>query len=59
MTSARPHGNYIGGEWAAARSGAVFESRNPADTRELIGSFADSGPPDVARAVAQKAQIDA
>jgi len=46
------HGNYIGGEWTPAASGAVFENRNPADTRELIGSFADSGPPDVARAVA-------
>lgn len=31
-----PRGNYIGGEWVPARSGAVFENRNPADARELV-----------------------
>src|SRR5258706_14311097 len=45
-------GNYIAGEWVPARSGAVFENRNPADTRELIGHFADSAPEDVGKAVA-------
>jgi alpha-ketoglutaric semialdehyde dehydrogenase len=43
--------NYVGGEWVAAASGKTFENRNPADTSELIGSFADSGPEDVERAV--------
>jgi acyl-CoA reductase-like NAD-dependent aldehyde dehydrogenase len=46
------HGNYIGGAWVPARSGHTFESRNPADTRELVGTFADSGPEDVEQAVA-------
>src|SRR5262249_27760102 len=44
--------NYIAGEWVASASGKTFENRNPADTSELIGSFADSGPEDVERAVA-------
>ncbi len=44
--------NYIGGEWTPAASGRSFENRNPADTSELVGRFADSGPEDVERAVA-------
>src|SRR5262249_61429833 len=44
--------NYVGGEWVPAASGKTFENRNPADTSELIGTFADSGPEDVERAVA-------
>ena len=44
-------GNYIGGAWVPAASGKTFENRNPADTSELIGTFADSGPEDVERAV--------
>ena len=53
-TSKKPaaHGNFIGGEWVPARSGTTFENRNPADTTDLIGTFADSGPEDVERAVA-------
>jgi acyl-CoA reductase-like NAD-dependent aldehyde dehydrogenase len=46
------HGNLIAGAWVQARSGRTFENRNPADTRELIGTFADSGPEDVEQAVA-------
>ena len=51
---ARPaaHGNYIGGQWVPAASGRTFENRNPADTSDLIGTFAESGPEDVERAVA-------
>ncbi len=45
-------GNYIDGEWMPAAAGRCFESRNPADTAELIGCFADSADEDVARAVA-------
>jgi alpha-ketoglutaric semialdehyde dehydrogenase len=46
------HGNYVAGEWVPAASGKTFENRNPADTSDLIGTFADSGPEDVERAVA-------
>ena len=35
-----------------AVSGRTFENRNPADTREVVGTFAESGPEDVQRAVA-------
>ncbi len=46
------YGNYIGGEWKDASSSRTFDNRNPADTAELVGTFADSGPEDVERAVA-------
>jgi len=45
------HGNFISGEWTKARSGKTFENRNPADIREVIGVFPDSGPEDVERAI--------
>ncbi|HVO13246.1 MAG TPA: aldehyde dehydrogenase family protein [Vicinamibacteria bacterium] len=45
-------GNYIDGEWTPAAGGRTFENRNPADTGELVGRFADSSPEDVERAVA-------
>jgi aldehyde dehydrogenase (NAD+) len=35
-----------------AQSGRTFENRNPADTDDLVGVFADSGPADAERAVA-------
>ncbi len=44
-------GNFIGGEWRTAESGRTFESRNPADTRDLIGTFAASDAADVAAAI--------
>jgi len=43
--------NYIGGEWRPAASGRTFENRNPADTDDLIGTFAASSAEDVAAAV--------
>ncbi|MCX5496638.1 aldehyde dehydrogenase family protein [Kaistia dalseonensis] len=43
--------NYIGGQWIGAASGATFEDTNPADERDLIGAFPDSGAADVAAAV--------
>ena len=49
---ASAHGNFIAGEWKAATSGRTFENRNPADGDDLVGTFADSGPEDVERAVA-------
>jgi len=52
--NARPtaHGNYIGGAWVPAKSGKTFENRNPADTSDVIGTFAESGPEDAELAVA-------
>jgi aldehyde dehydrogenase (NAD+) len=52
--NARPtsYGNYIGGEWVPAASGKTLENRNPADTSDLIGTFAESGPEDAEKAVA-------
>jgi aldehyde dehydrogenase (NAD+) len=44
-------GNFIGGEWRESHSGQTFESRNPADTRDLIGRFAASNAADVAAAI--------
>ena len=49
---AEAHGNYIGGRFLPAASGRAAENRNPADTSDLIGSFADSAAEDVERAVA-------
>ncbi len=43
--------NYIGGRWQPARSGATFESADPA-TGEVLGVCARSGIEDVAEAVA-------
>ncbi len=43
--------NYIGGRWQPARSGATFESVDPA-TGEVLGVCARSGIEDVAEAVA-------
>jgi acyl-CoA reductase-like NAD-dependent aldehyde dehydrogenase len=47
--------NFIGGQWVAARSGATFENRNPADTEELIGLFAKSDRDDTREAIAAAA----
>ncbi len=44
--------NLIGGRWVAPASGRYLENRNPADIRDLIGRFPDSGAPDVDAAVA-------
>jgi alpha-ketoglutaric semialdehyde dehydrogenase len=46
----RRFGHFIAGEWIGARTGATFESRNPA-TGEVIATFAAGGPEDVAMAV--------
>jgi aldehyde dehydrogenase (NAD+) len=43
--------NFINGEWVAARGGAAFENRNPANTDELVGMFPSSGEDDVNDAV--------
>jgi alpha-ketoglutaric semialdehyde dehydrogenase len=48
--------NYIGGQWVSARSGRLFENRNPADITDCIGRFADSDERDVRDAVDAAAQ---
>jgi aldehyde dehydrogenase (NAD+) len=43
--------NYIAGEWCDSTSGETFVSRNPADTRDIIGRFQQGSAADVAMAV--------
>ncbi|HEX2025931.1 MAG TPA: aldehyde dehydrogenase family protein [Actinomycetota bacterium] len=43
--------NYIGGKWIPAASGDTFESRNPANRDELLGTFPRSKAEDVDQAV--------
>ncbi len=43
--------NHINGRWVDAGNKKIFESRNPADTREVIGVVADSDASDVEKAV--------
>jgi aldehyde dehydrogenase (NAD+) len=43
--------HFIAGEWCASTSSVTFESRNPADTRDVIGRFQQGTPADVAMAV--------
>ncbi|HLA19423.1 MAG TPA: aldehyde dehydrogenase family protein, partial [Dehalococcoidia bacterium] len=47
--------NYIAGKWSPPKSDKRFERENPA-TGETIGTFPDSGPDDVADAVAAAAE---
>jgi len=42
---------FIAGEWVDGVGGETFESRNPADTRDLIGRFQSGTAADVARAI--------
>ncbi|MFI5200082.1 MAG: aldehyde dehydrogenase family protein [Candidatus Limnocylindrales bacterium] len=42
---------FIAGEWVDSVSGRTFESRNPADTRDLVGQFQAGTAADVARAI--------
>src|SRR4029077_12574447 len=42
---------YIAGEWSHSDSGRTFESRNPADTRDVVGLFQQGTKADVARAI--------
>ncbi len=43
--------NYIGGEWVSCVAGDTYQNTNPADTRDVVGSFQASGAADAARAV--------
>jgi aldehyde dehydrogenase (NAD+) len=49
--------NFIDGKWEEALTGGTFESRNPADTDQLVGVVVKSGKGDVDKAV--KAARDA
>lgn len=52
MSETRLFKNFIGGEFVASSTGKTFERRNPADSRDLVGVFQDSGADDVHAAVA-------
>jgi alpha-ketoglutaric semialdehyde dehydrogenase len=43
--------HFIAGDWCDSTSGATFESRNPADTRDVVGWFQQGTKADVAMAV--------
>ena len=43
--------NFIAGRWVRPSTGRYFENRNPANTRDLIGRFPESGSEDVDAAV--------
>jgi len=45
------HYNFVDGRWEPSVSGDVFENRNPANTKDLVGVFQKSSAADVARAV--------
>jgi len=48
--------NLIGGELLAARSGKFYQNTNPADSRDVVGSFPASGAEDVNAAVEAAAE---
>ncbi|HEV8282436.1 MAG TPA: aldehyde dehydrogenase family protein [Candidatus Limnocylindrales bacterium] len=43
--------HFIAGEWMASAGGGTFESRNPADDRDVIGRFQQGTAADVAMAI--------
>jgi len=43
--------NFINGKWVECKSKKTFINVNPADTRDVVGYFQDSGPEDVNAAV--------
>jgi len=56
VAAPRVYKNYINGEWVESRSGRVFENRNPANSKELLGLFQASDQRDVEAAVAAAAE---
>lgn len=52
MSDTKTYKNLIGGEWVTCGSGQTFESTNPADTRDVVGVFQQSGAEDIDAAVA-------
>jgi len=57
MVKAKAYKNLIAGEWVESTSGNTFANHNPADRRELIGSFQDSTAEDVEQAVAAACEV--
>lgn len=43
--------NFIAGEWVGASSGATFDNINPADTSDIVGTFAKSDAADARQAI--------
>src|SRR5436190_9733201 len=43
--------HFIAGEWVDSTSGETFESRNPADTRDIVGRFQQGTKADAAMAI--------
>ena len=48
----RSYENFIGGEWIAASGGKRFSNVNPADTREEVASYPQSGAEEAKKAIA-------
>ncbi len=55
----RTYQNFIGGDWAAARSGQSHRNVNPADTREVVAEYPSSAKEDARAAIdaAKNAQL--
>jgi alpha-ketoglutaric semialdehyde dehydrogenase len=49
--SMQTYQNFIGGEWVPAKSGQTFQNTNPADTREVVAQYPQSGQPDALAAI--------
>ena len=48
----RSYENFIGGDWSPAASGKRFRNQNPADTRETVAEYPQSGAEEARKAVA-------
>lgn len=51
MANTKEYKNYINGQWVESGSGVKYESRNPANTDEVVGIFQKSNPADIENAV--------
>ncbi|MDJ0676538.1 MAG: aldehyde dehydrogenase family protein [Calothrix sp. MO_167.B42] len=56
MTTPLVCSNFINGAWVKATGGAILESRNPSDRREVVATFPRSGKIDVDSAVSSARQ---
>ena len=45
------YSNLINGEWVTAKSGATYQTRDPADKREAVAEYAQGGKEDAAAAI--------
>jgi aldehyde dehydrogenase (NAD+) len=50
-TMTKKYQNFINGKWVDAKSGQVFEDRNPANWEEVVGTFPKSSKEDVDEAI--------